>query len=303
MRSILAIAFCTGASLRAKICSCHWWKVVTSFEGKRRERKKNRQKKPKVKVMQRLPIKLQRKGFARASGQSKGVAYSAARQRARSAAYHANRQLPYANQQRVQAAIMGVPRGVATEVKSFDVRIASANLGLVAAVAGSEPAAAYTGLSELNCVPQGATVANRIGNKIVVKSLMVRFSLTCPNDHMAEMRAMVIYDRQPNGAFPAIGDILLNQPAGNTTYYSGLNIANKSRFLILRDQFAVCDDGGGYVKHCDWYIKGRWETEFGANAGTIGDIRTGAIYVLIYYTLATAAATVSDIQCRVRYLD
>lgn len=213
--------------------------------------------------------------------------------------------LPYSSGARVQAALMGRPRGpLAQEIKSFDaVPIAIGALGGVGAVAGAEPAA-FTSLTEVNCIQQGATVANRIGNKVIMRSIHLRMHMSSPAAVVGQARLMLVYDRQPNGAFPAITDILLSQPAGVAASYSGINIANKSRFLMLRDHFYIFDAAQSLVHMVDLYCKGRWEAEFGANAGTIGDFRTGAVYLVVYATFVGGGnISTSAAQCRIRYYD
>jgi len=193
-------------------------------------------------------------------------------------------------------------RTALSEVKSFDCVWAGGNLVQVAAAAGAEPGAAWAGFAEINCIPQGATVANRIGNKVVVRSVHLKASLV--NQifaNAATARMAVIYDKQPNGAFPAYTDIFLDQPIGAANTYSGINIANKSRFTMLRDQFFNLDAAQGQVRTINWYIKGRWEVEYGANAGTIGDFRTGAIYLLGIYAGSVINLNLGSV--RVRYYD
>jgi len=188
------------------------------------------------------------------------------------------------------------------EVKSFDCQVVGGNMPLIAAAAGAEPGAAWTGYTELNCVPQGATVANRIGNKIVIKS--IHFKGTIANQVLANLavaRVAIVYDKQPNGAFPAFTDMFIDQPAGAANTYSGLNIANKSRFQIVRDQFFNLDSAQSQIHTLNWYMKGRWEVEYGANAGNIGDFRTGSIYLLAVYVGAVVNLATSS--CRIRYYD
>lgn len=218
--------------------------------------------------------------------------------------------LPYQAAARVQAQTMGRPRGMnmALEVKSYDVTCTGAALQAVGAVAGAEPAAAFAGIVELNNITQGTTVAQRIGNKIIMKSLLLRTSIYAPNTYIGEVRCLVVYDRQPNGAFPALQDLLYNQPAGALTNYSSVNIANKSRFLILRDKFYNMDAAQSLVHQVQFYIKGRWETEYGASSGppgVIGDQRTGALYFVAYVTYGggVGAAAINNIQSRIRYYD
>lgn len=194
-----------------------------------------------------------------------------------------------------------------TEVKSFDqvVAIPAVSLPVAAGVAGAEPGVAFTGMTEVNCVPQGATVANRIGNKIVIKSISARmiFQATAGGSSVS-FRWMLIYDKQPNGAFPALADILFDQPGAVVTALSSINIANKSRFVMIRDQFDKVDIGTGEMLPVTAYCKGRWETEFGANAGTIADFRTGSLLFLAFViTSPIPAAQMGACQFRIRYFD
>jgi len=234
---------------------------------------------------------------------SESLLQAGARQRARSAANRARlRAIGHLN---LGSRIYGRPSTSTMEVKSFDMTIGSANMVAVGAVAGTEPAAAYTGLTEVNCMAQGATVSQRIGNKVVVKSIHVVAELSSgAAAATAGIRIALLYDKQPNGAFPAIGDILLDQPANTGMALSSINIANKSRFQFIRDQFVTIDPGVGQEYILKMYCKGRWETEFATNTNTIGDIKTGAIYLLMFYTrFGTAAPALSLCHCRCRYYD
>jgi len=116
---------------------------------------------------------------------------------------------------------------------------------------------------------------------------------------------MLVYDRQPNGAFPAITDILYNASAGAVVYGSGVNMTNKSRFSILRDLRIELDPSNteGEVFHT--YSRCNAETEFGADGGTIGDIRTGALYLVVFTGVLTGAAviTMRNVMTRIRYFD
>lgn len=204
--------------------------------------------------------------------------------------------LPYQVRQRAPVA----RRVSAVEVKSFDSIVAGGALPLIAATVGAEPAAVFAGITELNCVQQGATVANRIGNKIVIRSIHLKCAISAVAN-LCIARLMIVYDKQPNGAFPAITDILLDQPAGAGSFYGGLNIANKSRFQIIRDAFHTIDPGQAQIQSINLYCKGRWESEYGANAGNIGDFRTGAVYLVAFY--AVNPIILSPAACRIRYYD
>lgn len=197
-------------------------------------------------------------------------------------------------------AIYGRKTGI-SEVKSFDGAPTGAALPLSAAVAGGEPGAAFAGITHVNCVPQGATVANRIGNKIMMKSIHLKGTISAAAAVLSNARVMLIYDKQPNGAFPTFADIITDQPGGVSGFYSSLNIANKSRFSVIRDQFFNFDPAQSLQHTINWYCKGRWETEYGANGGTVADFRTGAIFLVALYTVAVV--NMSNLSVRTRYFD
>jgi len=237
---------------------------------------------------------------------------AAARSGRRAASYAANR-------------LVAVPRGVPMyavghgqmgrgEVKFFDVTVAAPAAGTFglfvpsAPPAGHEPSVAFTGITELNCVSQGATSYNRIGTKILMKSIDFRavFYIVGATPVQTAIRYMIVYDHQPNGAFPAFSDILSANISTAPTFNSGVNMANRSRFIVLRDRVQSLDpDGSGGIVSVKEFIKTRLETQFKSNTPSIGDITTGALYFVAFSQGATAASyvTFGDATCRLRYFD
>jgi len=237
---------------------------------------------------------------------------AAARSGRRQASYAANR-------------LVAVPRGVPMyavghgqmgrgEVKFFDVQIVgpvtSNPYGLLTFTAppvGGEPASAFTGITELNCVAQGATSYNRIGTKIQIKSIDFRanFFLAGSAPTYAGVRYMIVYDRQPNGAFPAFSDILSENVSSAPIFHSGVNMSNRSRFVVLRDRILTLSTGTDNIVVCKEFIKTKLETQFKTNTGAIGDITTGALYLVAFSTLSSSAvyAQLSNAHCRIRYFD
>lgn len=193
-----------------------------------------------------------------------------------------------------------------SEVKCFDCNVAgTVNMPLWTAIAGAEPAAPFVGITEVNNMRQGATVAERIGNKVVVKSIHLKGTINldaaCTR---ACVRIMLVYDRQPNGAFPAVGDLTMDQPGGTVGPLSSLNIANKGRFSIIRDQWITLDLVQKNQYQLNLYCKGRWETEFQTNTFTIGDIRMGSILLAAGAQFnAGGFVTLTNSMVRVRYFD
>lgn len=239
---------------------------------------------------------------------------NAARRLARGASFATARSLV--------AAPMGIPlyagkRGMMSrgEVKFFDCRVTEPTLagptyGLYPTTApptSSEPAVAFSGITCLNEVLQGATSYNRIGAKILIKSIDLRLALflggSAPTYGLA--RVCLIHDKQPNGAYPSFSDIFTDNISTAPDFNSGLNMSNKDRFVVLRNMVFPLDIGGNRSVAVKEHVKCKIETMYKANAGNIGDITSGAIY-LVAFANATASAQfiqLTEIQSRIRYFD
>ena len=94
----------------------------------------------------------------------------------------------------------------------------------------------------LNIPVAGASFYQRVGNEIEMKSLHLIGNITCTGQPSAGAvdycRIMILYDRQPNGAYPTAADVLTSYAsAGGTTStsYDHLNPNNADRFKVLAD--------------------------------------------------------------------
>lgn len=168
-----------------------------------------------------------------------------------------------------------------------------------------------TNIQALNIVTQGAAVSQRIGNKIAMKSLRLRFSLfpnavagaALTSNVPTSVRTMIIYDRQPvaAGTYPATNTILAPISTagviGNGTCWDNIDPNQLERYVTLMDKLYVlppwnmalvvqpaqnvgpCDLSNFQI---DEYIKLRnLETLYRLSSGTIGDIVTGALYLVV----------------------
>lgn len=165
----------------------------------------------------------------------------------------------------------------------------------------------------LNGIAPGTGLNQRSGREVVMKSIEVHFNgkSTDTTGVPASYRCMLVYDRQCNGAAPALADIIATTGAWNTL--SPRNLDNRRRFKILMDRvFTVGAQGdtttaaGCSSRFCDkFYRRLNHPIVFNSGvAGTIADIQTGSLY---WITLGDLAAGVTDgegsVYARVRYLD
>lgn len=154
----------------------------------------------------------------------------------------------------------------------------------------------------LNGVQAGAAFYNRVGSRIEMKSVHIRGYIrnmtTCIDD---VARFLVVYDRQPNGAFPNITDIIQSrdqQGATANTGVSPINLDQRDRFVILRDYQvylpSVTNTAGvltnGPAHQCNgnplefsMFIKLKGlvtHYKSSSNPTTVADINTGGLYAL-----------------------
>lgn len=164
-------------------------------------------------------------------------------------------------------------------------------------------------ITHINAVPQGASESNRIGRKMNNRSIEVRGTVAANSLTLATTaRILFVYDRQPNKALAAIGDIL-----DIADSYGLKKDANKERFLILKDKmFSIAGNTttagqitDKSIQHFKWFKKCRLPTVFSnVGSGAIGDVTTGALLMITTGgTAAGTAAATFALSTRVRFDD
>lgn len=196
---------------------------------------------------------------------------------------------------RMLAALMRRDRGTRRhEIKFVDKLMTTTNF----VTAATPP----TAIGVLN-LSQGAAGFNRIGQKIILKSIRVRGNVTNILTTTQDIgRIIVVYDHQANAALPLwtdlIGAVNVTGAAG-TSAYDGVQLANRERFIVLADeQFnlpAVTNTAGVLTNlafpqeknpsmfNFDRFIRLKdLQTHFNnVNGGTFADIQTGSLNIFV----------------------
>lgn len=215
-------------------------------------------------------------------------------------------------------------RGV--EIKTVDMPAINAGADLITKIISTTAT-----FDLLNGIQEGSSFYNRIGRRVHMKSVHFTGQLS-PNGQAGRsaanggeyLRCMLVYDRQPNGNFPAISDLLLdygNDGTSFTTSISKMNMNNVERFAILRDERLPLNDTtvagvstafgqslpGVYKGSFNWYVPLKdLETHYksSTNPAAIGDIATGALYFVTLGNVAVATAGVEmTYNSRLRFID
>lgn len=166
----------------------------------------------------------------------------------------------------------------------------------------------------LNTVAQGTSVNQRVGKKILMKGLQIRgYAGNGTTATFNDVAFLIVYDKRPTGALPAVTDILV---AANATALN--NDANSGRFAIIKRWDGMLLGNlslTGAVANAlventaigtDCYVElGKREVVYKAAAtGAIADIEQGALYLVTVGANAagTTAATLV-FNARLRFFD
>lgn len=162
-------------------------------------------------------------------------------------------------------------------------------------------------------IAQGASVNQRVGKKILLKSLQMRgLAQNGTTASTNDCAMLIVYDKRPTGALPAITDILVtaNSQAMN-------NDANSGRFAILkRWDFLMIGPVTGTIAtqqltdcsalSADFFLdlQNRAEVFKAAATGAIGDIEEGALYVVTVGNIPAGTGAASMVTTfRTRFID
>lgn len=161
----------------------------------------------------------------------------------------------------------------------------------------------------LNGTATGTDFTNRIGRKVNWRSFLIQglIQVSTSPAFVSLNRIMIVYDSQPNGALPAVTDVLQQ-----ATAVSPLNLNNRDRFRVLLDKrFAL----GPYnttvsssvadrtCMHLNKYRKCNVDTIYDGTTAAIADIQSGSVFML---TIGTQPATSNHLftgTVRMRFVD
>lgn len=196
------------------------------------------------------------------------------------------------------------------ELKAFDVATATTNFTAPGAF-----------VRTLNVPINGPEIYQRVGRKIYMKSLHFRGFISNVATSIQDVaRIIIFYDSQSNAGGVALADLLQDSnAAAATTGLSEINLINRERFKILRDQqflLPSCTNAAGVLTNftmtdpishsfnIDMFIKLRGlETIFNAtNGGTAADVSSGNLGVL-FVTQNASNTWACTWNSRLRYYD
>lgn len=158
----------------------------------------------------------------------------------------------------------------------------------------------------LNGLVPGTTATTRIGTNINIRSFEARLHSYAEEGTGVTtlVRFIFVVDRQPN-ALPLTSSVVLTDSGG----YNGVrNLSYRKRFKILVDKVVMVsksgETGDENFRHIYYKFKRPLRTEYNVGtAGTIGDITTNSLYLVILATKTSTENPTVKYNIRVRYTD
>ncbi len=154
-------------------------------------------------------------------------------------------------------------------------------------------------ISNINGLATGDQFNTRDGRVVRWKSVEVMLNISMHTTPIEDsIRIMVVIDKQPNEIVMVIGDLL------TATTMQGLkNLDGRRRFIILKDTTLDVSVGKGTNITWKWYKKIDMKSIYDdSDAGSIVDLTTNAMYLVLFGTEATNGMTVGR-STRMRFID
>jgi len=162
---------------------------------------------------------------------------------------------------------------------------------------------------QINPIISGSGASNRIGRKVILKSLLIRYCLELGtptgNDRGGGCRLLVVYDKQANATAAAIGDVIEDVVIAGSTVGMN-NLANRDRFVTLVDELIEAIGQGGSQRSIQGKIYRKFSLEQifnSGNAGTFADTTTGTVWLFAGATSSNTNPNILHLATRMRFTD
>lgn len=168
-------------------------------------------------------------------------------------------------------------------------------------ITGSAVSSTFSSTS-LVLIDEGTGVSDRIGRKIVVTSIQIKFACT-QNTNAANtfLRLLIVKDKQANEG-GITGTDLLYDTSVYDAVVSSYNLDQRYRFKVLRDRvFEMCETGESQ-RYYKCYIKCHIPITYDGTGNGQADLTSNNLCICMISNEATNTPSVTY-DCVVRYVD
>jgi len=160
----------------------------------------------------------------------------------------------------------------------------------------------------LNGIGPGLDAWNRVGRQILMKQLDLKLSFTQQNGavNAQQLRYMVVYDRQPNGAIFTNANLLDNSVPLLWWTRKSTNPDNRDRFEILMDRTIQVNPNLLEMSApvFDYRLPLTLPSQFNGAGATVASITTGSLYLVFFDQAPLGLINIkTSFATRLHYLD
>lgn len=152
-------------------------------------------------------------------------------------------------------------------------------------------------------ITRGTDSINRIGDKINLRAILSRITISSPAANglgdNCMVRVMLVYDRQSNGAVADLGKLLANQ----TVAQSAMNSDYAGRYRVIWDKLIpiISDTSKNNVMFSNNNVfKTALPVSYDASAGAITDVERGSLTLVAMYQVADTMTTAPNIYYNIK---
>ena len=159
--------------------------------------------------------------------------------------------------------------------------------------------ASFTQPTLINGVATGTDGTTRIGRKILMKSLQIRY--ICGSGYpQSQHRVLIVYDKQANGALPTASTVL-----DTNSFMSPMNLSNSDRFVVLVDDISDSTQSSVLNIAGKRYVKCNLEAVFSGVTSGIASIASGSIFIMVANNADPTVGITSNFYftTRIRFID
>jgi len=167
----------------------------------------------------------------------------------------------------------------------------------------------------LATVAQGTTTQERIGRKLIWKSIQMRGDISpslTSTAHWDKCIVMIVYDNMPTGALPTAAEILETSDPNalnNENGFDRFKILKRMEWIVVGNQSATVHMTDRSVHNIKKFIKLNKPARYGVDAagvaGTVAGTKEGCLYAVVLgrHNAATTLNAYLDCSFRVRFQD
>ncbi len=166
----------------------------------------------------------------------------------------------------------------------------------------ADPSSNTVNITPISLVAIGDTASDREGNKIVLSTLQLKYTVKQSVSATAtRIRVMLVLDKQTNGVIYTAGDLLQSTAIG-TAIVSPLNLDGAFRFKVLYNKVHTLSSEGSVVQYSEMFKNINISARYTSSGADIANVLSSGLSIVHMSDESSNTPTISWFS-RVRFID